>query len=266
VGSVPVAAAESMFVPAKNKPTTARDRVRMRMRSKEGVLSRGKCEPAKAHECGRGSAGNRGRLLATQRPLANAPGLFAVSRARCIFFRHARRLLRRKQNRGVTTKLPQLTSSITPMKTILAAIDSSPISERVVTEAVALARALQGRVVLLTVVQPPVITGEYAPMIDNLAEITAAGEKAADRRLSEIQKRLTADGVPNETAQLTGPPVAYILEQAKARRADYIVMGSHGHTAFYDLLVGSTTHGVLLRAPCPVVIIPPKDKAKGTRD
>jgi len=36
------------------------------------------------------------------------------------------------------------------------------------------------------------------------------------------------------------------------------VMGSHGHTALYDLLLGSTTHGVLFRAPCPVVIVPPK--------
>jgi nucleotide-binding universal stress UspA family protein len=44
------------------------------------------------------------------------------------------------------------------------------------------------------------------------------------------------------------------------------VMGSHGHTALYDLLVGSTTHGVLMRAICPVVIIPaikePLKKAK----
>jgi len=34
------------------------------------------------------------------------------------------------------------------------------------------------------------------------------------------------------------------------------VLGSHGHTAFYDLLVGSTTHGILLRAKCPVLIVP----------
>lgn len=148
------------------------------------------------------------------------------------------------------------------MKTILAAIDSSPISENVVAEAAALARALQGRVVLLTVVQPPVITGEYAPMIDNLAEITAAGEKAAERRLADIEKRLVAGGVPTESVQLTGAPVPFILEQARDSAADFIVMGSHGHTAFYDLLVGSTTHGVLLRAPCPVVIIPPKDKKR----
>ena len=46
------------------------------------------------------------------------------------------------------------------------------------------------------------------------------------------------------------------MEQAKKLGADYIVMGSHGHTALYDLLVGSTTHGVLMRAACPVVITP----------
>ena len=51
-----------------------------------------------------------------------------------------------------------------------------------------------------------------------------------------------------------------VIEQANTCDPDYIVMGSHGHTAFYDLLVGSTTHGVLMRAKCPVVIVP---SAKG---
>lgn len=147
------------------------------------------------------------------------------------------------------------------MKTILAAIDSSIISEAVVTEAAALARG-QGRVILLTVVQPPVITSEYAPLIENIAEITAAGEKAAATLLARFQKQLELDALKVDTVQLTGAPVARILEQADAQRADYIVMGSHGHTAFYDLLVGSTTHGVLMRAPCPVVIVPPKPKRR----
>jgi nucleotide-binding universal stress UspA family protein len=40
------------------------------------------------------------------------------------------------------------------------------------------------------------------------------------------------------------------------------VMGSHGHTALYDLLVGSTTHGVLMRAQCPVVIVPSAKQKK----
>jgi nucleotide-binding universal stress UspA family protein len=43
------------------------------------------------------------------------------------------------------------------------------------------------------------------------------------------------------------------------------VMGSHGHTAFYDLLVGSTTHAVLKRAKCPVVIVPPRAQPEPKR-
>lgn len=145
------------------------------------------------------------------------------------------------------------------VKTILAPIDFSGVSDAVVNEAATLARALNGRVVLLTVIQPPIITSEYAPMMENLAEITAAGEKAAAKKLADIEQRLQKDMVPAETIQVNGAPVAHIVEQAAKLAADYIVMGSHGHTAVYDLLVGSTTHGVLMRAKCPLVIVPPKE-------
>ena len=47
-----------------------------------------------------------------------------------------------------------------------------------------------------------------------------------------------------------------IIEQAQQLAADYIVIGSHGHTALHDLLAGGTASGVLKRATCPVVIIP----------
>jgi nucleotide-binding universal stress UspA family protein len=117
-----------------------------------------------------------------------------------------------------------------------------------------------GRVVLLTVVQPPVLTSEYAPVVENFGELIAAGEKAAATLLASVRQRAEAEGVAVETVQAAGAPVAQILEQAEKQHADYIVMGSHGHTAFYDLLVGSTTHGVLLRANCPVMIVPPKKK------
>ena len=134
------------------------------------------------------------------------------------------------------------------MKTILAPVDFSAASEAVLTQAIELARALAGRVVLLTVIQPPVITSEYAGLMENLSEVIAAGERNAARRLGELEAR-----------------VRQILEQAERLGADFIVMGSHGHTALYDLLVGSTTHGVLLRAPCPVVITPGPKAAKAAR-
>jgi nucleotide-binding universal stress UspA family protein len=142
------------------------------------------------------------------------------------------------------------------MKTILAPIDFSKVSDAVVNEATFLARSTEGRVILLAVVQPPVVVTEYAVMIDNIAEITAAGEKNAVRQLEKIEEKVKADFVEVESVQVVGAPVANIIEQAEKCDADYIVMGSHGHTAFYDLLVGSTTHGVLMRAKCPVVIVP----------
>ncbi len=149
------------------------------------------------------------------------------------------------------------------MKTILAPIDFSPISDDVVAEAVKLASALSGRVVLLTVVQPPIVMTEYAAMM-NLSELIAAGEKNATRQLDAIKESLKPQGLSAKSVQVTGAPVSSILEQARECKADYIVMGSHGHTAFYDLLVGSTTHGVLNRALCPVVIVPAKKDATST--
>jgi nucleotide-binding universal stress UspA family protein len=151
------------------------------------------------------------------------------------------------------------------MKTILAAVDSSITSAAVVAEAADLARATGGRVVLLTVVEPPVITTEYAPVLENIGEITAASEKAAGRHLARLRANFLSGDVVSEVVTISGSPVSEIVAKAAEHEADYIVMGSHGHTAFYDLLVGSTTHGVMRRASCPVVIVPPQKKSAKPR-
>ena len=147
------------------------------------------------------------------------------------------------------------------MKTILTPVDFSAITDAVVAAAAELARAQNGRVVLLNVTQPPVITSEYAPYMTNIAEIMLVSEKAAAKHLARLAVRLKDEGIDSDIRQCTGVPAAYILKQAEELGADFIVMGSHGHTAFYDLLVGSTTHGVLLKAMCPVLVVPaPKPK------
>ena len=142
------------------------------------------------------------------------------------------------------------------MKTILAPVDFSTVTDRVCEAAATLARAVSGRVILLHSVPPPIITGEF-PLTENVARIVALQEKAAARNLARLQKKLQRGFVVAETLQLHGAPVNPILEQANAFGADYIVIGSHGHTALYNLLVGSTTHGVLSKSPCPVLIVPP---------
>jgi universal stress protein A len=141
------------------------------------------------------------------------------------------------------------------MKTILAPVDFSGITDAVVDQAVKLAQAIDARVVFLAVIQPPVVMSEYAAMID-IAELTTTGEKHAARQLEVIHQKVKPRLANTEAVQIVGSPVTHIVEHAAKYAAEYIVMGSHGHTAFYDLLVGSTTHGVLNRARCPVVIVP----------
>src|SRR4051812_44930942 len=114
------------------------------------------------------------------------------------------------------------------MKTILAPVDFSTASDAVVTEAAALARALQGRVVFLNVVQLPVTISEYAPLLQNVSEMTAACEKHGARELEKLEAKLAADFVTAESVQLVGAPIPLIVEEAEKLEADYIVMGSHG--------------------------------------
>lgn len=71
-----------------------------------------------------------------------------------------------------------------------------------------------------------------------------------------MQRKLCVDGVTAHAVHVSGDPVDCILEQAERLMANYIVIGSHGHSAIYDLLVGSTANGVVEGATCPIVIVP----------
>jgi nucleotide-binding universal stress UspA family protein len=153
------------------------------------------------------------------------------------------------------------------MKTILAPVDFSPATASVVEEAAALARAFGGRVVLVHVTQPTTGVVDYAVIVMAVAQVNEAAVKFAQDRLGQLEQQLAAAGIEASSVHVTGTPVLDIIEQAQLHQANYIVIGSHGHTAFYDLLIGSTAHGILKRAPCPVIIVPavPKPKAAGGR-
>ena len=142
------------------------------------------------------------------------------------------------------------------VKTIHAAIDFSSATKPVVAEAVTLARGRGARLVALHVVQPTVVTDSevWAQMKSEYDALTTA---AAKKQLAELQKQLKSEGVMIEAQHIVGLPGPCILDQAVALKADYIVLGSHGHGAFYDLIIGSTASRVLKQAPCPVVVVPP---------
>jgi nucleotide-binding universal stress UspA family protein len=144
------------------------------------------------------------------------------------------------------------------VKTILVPIDFSGATRAVVEEAAELAASSQARVVIVHVRQAPALVADYGPPIGGfLMPVAGPGGPSAARQLARWRRCMEARKVPVETAQLPdGPPAEVIAAEAARLGADYIVMGSHGHTALYDLIVGGTASGVLRAAPCPVIIVP----------
>ncbi len=142
------------------------------------------------------------------------------------------------------------------MKTILAAIDFSPATTVVVASASSLARSIDGRVVLLNVTPPPPVVAEPGGFGAEVVRMSEAATEAAIQELERLEDALEEDNVHCDIIHQTGDPVVIILEQAKKLAADYVVLGSHGHTALFDLIVGSTAGAILRHSPCPVVIVP----------
>jgi nucleotide-binding universal stress UspA family protein len=142
------------------------------------------------------------------------------------------------------------------MKTLLVPIDFSPVTEAVVETASSLSRCGPSRIVLVHVVRPPVLVSEYGVALESAPATLAASEASATRLLRHWESLLQRRKIKVRTVRLNGFPAEEILRQARILSADMIVMGSHGHTAFYDLLIGATASGILRKAPCPVVIVP----------
>ena len=51
-----------------------------------------------------------------------------------------------------------------------------------------------------------------------------------------------------------GVPFQQILDTAKARQVDLIILGTHGRTGLAHVLLGSVAEKVARLAPCPVLI------------
>lgn len=149
------------------------------------------------------------------------------------------------------------------MKTLLVSVDFSACTRAVVNAAAELASAVDARWILHHSVMPPMITTEYGLGADMLREAIEIGERSARHQLEHLEDELTARGFNVDAVLTSGHPASNILELAEKRRADMIVLGSHGHTAFYDLLIGGTTHAVLKKARCPVLIVPSAAVKKG---
>ena len=140
------------------------------------------------------------------------------------------------------------------MKTILVLIDFSDVTRQVLDQALAMAKAFGGGMVLLHVVpDEAVLAVDFAPLPTSPDPEVF---NARQRQLLALCESLSVQGVNVNAHQVQGELMTTLLRQIQEIHPDIIVMGSHGHGALYNLLVGSVTAAVLKHASQPVLVVP----------
>jgi nucleotide-binding universal stress UspA family protein len=101
-------------------------------------------------------------------------------------------------------------------------------------------------------------------VVDSLAFVTATSRARRaiwaeeDRALvlaNSVAERLQLRGLETTTQVVEGYPGTAIVDCAEQWNADFVVVGSHGHSGIMEFLVGSTAKCVLQNAPCSVEIV-----------
>lgn len=73
--------------------------------------------------------------------------------------------------------------------------------------------------------------------------------------VKRVVELLAQDGFKADAVVERGEPHHVILDVARARKADLIVMGSHGRTGLGRLLLGSNSERVIGQSTCPVLVV-----------
>jgi len=148
------------------------------------------------------------------------------------------------------------------MKRILAAIDFSESTEKVIDRAKTMTKESNGELLIVHSESLDsylsAITNEYnqTPSMELINE----KKKIIEDRLQEIHDNLQKDGIKAECILMEGTAVENILQEAEIFKADIIIIGSHKHGRFYNLLFGSVHKSLITRSPIPVLVIPPEKK------
>jgi nucleotide-binding universal stress UspA family protein len=110
----------------------------------------------------------------------------------------------------------------------------------------------------------PVLTLLHAhPPIPYKAAAARAGHdvvakyygEESEAALDPARKLLDARGIAYSVEKCVGEPAAEILRHTDAATADLIVMGTHGHTALANLVMGSVATKVLAGSKVPVLFL-----------
>lgn len=141
-------------------------------------------------------------------------------------------------------------------KHILVPVDGSPTAFKAVDKAVDLAKAFDGKVTVIYVIDPYPFTGVGTDFAYGQATYLSAATAEANDSIRAARERIEAAGVPLESTVVENhTPWRGIIETANAIEADLIVMGSHGRRGLEKMVLGSVAQRVLQHADQPVLVV-----------
>lgn len=146
------------------------------------------------------------------------------------------------------------------LERILVPLDGSRLAEKALPYAQNLAQKFQSELLLVQVLPPLVISPKNNHSVENRITLLQTLERDARQYLAGVQARLQEVGIATTAEYLEGGPVAeMILELARDRAVDLIVMNTHGYSGNDLWVYGSVANKVLQQAPCPIFLV----RAKG---
>jgi len=134
---------------------------------------------------------------------------------------------------------------------MLVAVDGSKYSEMALTQAIHIAKTCRSSLFAISVISLYPETLARAPVL------VETMERETREILERAKNQAAKENVPCETiVHEGGQPHEFIVKEAKEKKIDLIVMGTHGRTGLKKLLMGSVTERVIGHAPCAVLVVP----------
>jgi nucleotide-binding universal stress UspA family protein len=138
---------------------------------------------------------------------------------------------------------------------IIAATDFSATGANAVQCAARLARKLGDSLLLVHVVEP-MLAGYPELRLPECNALDQALRASAQAQLTAAVTALKGEEVPVEGRLAFGPAPMVLADLAGEERARLVVLGSHGRGPAERFFVGSVAERTMLRAPCPVLVVP----------
>jgi len=145
-------------------------------------------------------------------------------------------------------------------KHILLPTDGSKLAYRAVVRGIGLAKSLGAKVTLLSVVPEFRMVADESFAVPMSAEFKQRFEKEskvrAEKMLTAVKARVDKAGVNGDAVVIASDfPYQQIIEIARKRKCDLVVMASHGRRGLTGLLLGSETVKVLTHSKVPVLVV-----------